>query len=375
VRWVSVVCLACVSCSRGERAPAPLPAITDAEATALAEQFRKAALPCDTDRVSALVDRDEFRHRLNERNPELGDTTVAMMEGLGGSSLVATKLCGWMSQVDDYKFIRLRVVDGHIHPVLRRSTGIGASYHELELVRSRDDGQVRVADLYSYFKGEWISDEFATMTAAASKDPAVLATSVTLQRVRSLEDDKPAEALAALDELPPRMRKLRFIQGWRVRIAQSISMDAYSEALEDLFKHFPNDPSVALLQVDHQYLHHNIAGALHYIDVVDGEIGPDPFLDGTRAMFLAERRGPGDLDAAEQKARHAAEAEPGRPIGLWARVAVDLGRHRWSVALDEMDDLSHRFQIRLDDAALRTGPMFKELLQTPEYAAWRARHP
>jgi hypothetical protein len=363
------------SCSRGERPPTPLLQITEAEATALAEQFRKAALPCDADRVSALVDRDEFRKRLNERNPDLGDTSIAMIEGLAGSSLIATKLCGWMGQVEDYKFIRLRTVDGHIHPILRRSTGVSASYHELELVRSRDDGQVRVADLYSYFKGEWISDDFATMAASASKDPSVLATSVTLQKVRSTEDDKPAEALAALDELPPRMRRLRYIQGWRVRIAQSISMDEYSKALEELFKNFPNDPSVALLQVDHQYFHHNISGALHYIDVVDADIGPDPFLDGTRAMLLAERREPGDLDLAEKKAQHVAEAEPGRPIGLWARVSVELARHHWSTALDEMDELKRRFGFKLDDAALRTAPMFKDLLETPEYTAWRVTHP
>ena len=91
-------------------------------------------------------------------------------------------------------------------------------------------------------------------------------------------------------------------------------------------------------------------------------------------MLLAERRGPGDVDLAEAKARHAAEAEPGRPIGLWARVSVELARHHWSVALDELDELVRRFGIKLDDAALRTGPMFKELLETPEYTAWRAQH-
>lgn len=39
----------------------------------------KAAEGDETDLVSALVDRDEFRRRLNERNPDLGDTTVAMI--------------------------------------------------------------------------------------------------------------------------------------------------------------------------------------------------------------------------------------------------------------------------------------------------------
>jgi uncharacterized membrane-anchored protein len=152
-------------------------------------------------------------------------------------------------------------------------------------------------------------------------------------------------------------------------------MDAYGKALEELFRHFPNDPSVALLQVDGAYLRGDITGALGFIDTVDAAVGPDPFLDGTRAMMLAARNGPGDLDLATAKADHAAQAVPDLAIGPWARVSVALARHQWTTALEHMDDLSRRFATRLDDAALRSGPLFGELLATPEYAAWRAQHP
>jgi hypothetical protein len=351
----------------------PLAPISAAEASAVAADFRSAALPCDADRVAALVDRDEFHRRVKDRNSDLGDADVALIDAFAGSSVIATKFCAWMSEVDGYKFIRLRTVDGELRPILRKYTGISASYHEIALTRSPDDGQVRVADVYSYFNGEWISEEVAMAVAAASKDPAVVASTMTMQRARSL-DDKPAEAFAALDELPPRIRRLRHIQGWRVRLSQKISMDDYSKALEELLQLFPNDPSVALLEIDHQYFHHNLEGALHYIDVVDALIGPDVFLDGTRAVLLSERRGPGDLDVAEAKVRHVLEAEPGLPMGVWARAVVDLAQQRWASALDELDKVNGRIQVRLDEANMQSAPLFKELVKTPEYSAWRSRH-
>ena len=154
-----------------------------------------------------------------------------------------------------------------------------------------------------------------------------------------------------------------------------LSMEAYKSAIDELVRRFPNDPSVALIEIDGAFLRGDFGGALHAIDVLDGAVGPDPFLDGMRAMILAARKGPGDLDAADAKAENAMRGEPSLPIGFMAQLAIRLGRHEWTKALEQMDLLGQRFDMKFDDRTVRTVPMFEGLAETTEYATWRAQHP
>src|SRR5205814_2198953 len=107
-RVVASVFVVLFGCSR-QKPPveAPRPISID-EASAFASEYRKAAVPCDTDRLGALIDRDAFRERLLKNNPKHATLAVALIEGLSGTSLVATKLCAWMNRVEDYKFLRVR---------------------------------------------------------------------------------------------------------------------------------------------------------------------------------------------------------------------------------------------------------------------------
>ncbi len=367
--WV-LCALLVLGCSRPRQSPAEAsrPIAVD-EATTLVAKLEGVAVPCNADQFRPFIDSDAFRDRVSKHDPEQKEAVVAKVEGFTGMSLVATKWCAWLHNIDDYKFLRLRQVAGHSRAVMRRSTGLTATYHELELVRSRD-GKVRVADVYSYFKGEWISEEIAALQKAGAKNPAALTTGLKLAKVTALENAEPAEALAVLDSLPAEMLALRSIQGWRVKLGQNVSMEVYKTALDELARRFPDDPSVALLAIDGAILGGDLTGALRSLDLVDAQLGPDPYLTSTRAMILVLRNGSGDLDAAERVMR----AEPELAITSLARIAVAVGRHQWTSALEQMDQASQRFQLQFDDTML-SAPLYTELVKTPEFAAWRAKRP
>ena len=92
-------------------------------------------------------------------------------------------------------------------------------------------------------------------------------------------------------------------------------------------------------------------------------------------MLLAARNGPGDIERADKAAEPAAQAEPQLVVGSFARLSVALARHEWTKALVQMDEMHSRFGVALSERAMRATPMFKDLLETPEYAEWRAAHP
>ena len=210
------------ACGRAT-APPPLP-ITAEDAIHFAKTFEDAAWPCHEARIAELMDRAAFHARIGTSASQ-----IEVAEGLSGKSALARKLCTWIAGDLTYRFSHVRDVGGHLRPVLRKGSAFTAEYQELELVRSASDEHVRVADVYSYARGEWLSQEFGDLIANAGTRPQAMDFLATMARVSSIEATQPAEALAALDGLAPAVRRVRSIQDRRVTLARRISTDAISK--------------------------------------------------------------------------------------------------------------------------------------------------
>ncbi|HET9991410.1 MAG TPA: hypothetical protein VFQ65_22925 [Kofleriaceae bacterium] len=369
--WVAVA--VAVGC---HKTPRVVRAVTAEESTQVATKFIDAALPCIKHDVDDLIDRDGLDARLEARLSGAEVSQIGVASTLSGSSLLANKICAWMSDAMSYNLVRVRFVDGRARAVLRRTTAEnGVAYHELLIERSSDDAP-RVVDVYSYHIGEWASDQIADTVQATQGGVEALENARLVKRIGELEDQRKFdEALATLDQLAPAVRDLRANRSWRLKIARKISPDAYASALDDLARRFPEDGSLDLQRMDAAFLHHDYTGALRAIDAFDAKIGTDPYWDGVRAQMLATRNGPGDLDAADKDAAHASEALPRLSVGTWGRITIALVRKQWPAALAQLDVLAKQFHQPQSDEMLRRNPYFKELVETPEYAAWRAQHP
>jgi len=175
--------------------------------------------------------------------------------------------------------------------------------------------------------------------------------------------------------LPAPVRRTRMVQLMRVRLGEQISQDAYKQALDELAKDYPDDPSLALMQVDGAFLRGDLDGALKNIDLVDQAVGGDAFQDAIRAEVYLKRNQPGDLDRAAERAEAAIKTEPTLAKGWWARLDAAVYRKDFAKAFETIEHLQQHFKAKLDDAALHKVPSYAEFLASPEYAAWRAAHP
>jgi len=358
------------------KTPHAVRAVTSEETTELATKYIAAAQPCIKHDIDDLVDRDGLDARLERRLSGTDVASARVAGGLTGGSLLATKVCAWMDGVTSYDLLRVRFVDGQARAILRRITnGVGISYHELLIARSSDDVP-RIVDVYSYHIGEWVSDQIADSIEATSGGADAFESGRLIKRIGELEDQgKLGDALETLAQLPPAVRDLPANRSWRLKLAGKISPTAYLAALDDIAKRFPDDASIDLHRMDAAFMHQDYAAALHAIDSFDAKIGPDPYWDGVRAQVLAMRKGPGDLEAADKDAAHAIAALPRLSVGTWGHLTIALAREQWPSALADLDTLDKKFHLPQSDAMVRANPFFAGLVQTPEYAAWRAQHP
>lgn len=375
-----VVCLLVLGCSR----PAPeveVDPVTTEQATAFAAELAKAAQPCDEAKLRALIDDKAMLARFQKGGTSM--PTAFAADQLERDHVGAKVLCAWQAKAEDYKLLRIRTVDGQPRPLFRRimkdaRTGLRAvGYDELMLGTTRSDHKVRIIDVYSFIQGQWLTESLRGLTdatiEAGTEDAQAIAEK--LQKARTLQQAGQAkEALELVDSVPPKVRKSRATQMMRVSLASAISQEAYKAALDEVAQTFPNDPSVAMLEVDGAFLRADYDAALRDIELVDRSLGGDPWQNALRAEALLHRNKPGDLALAAQAAKKATDAEPTLAKGWWAMLDVQLVKQDWPGSLATMDELARRFGAQFEDAVLRKSAAYTGLVATPEYAAWRAKH-
>ncbi len=368
---------ACACTAAPPRSPAPPPARTTPPPAASIDEatVRKVGLalagalaPCDQGEVTALLDRPALRALIEARAP--GQDALALMEVFVSTG--ALKLCAWFADPIAVRLLRVRDVQGEPRAVLRKVSASGVGYFDVR-VSVGPDGP-RVVDVFSHNNGTWLDQELAdALLLPGADDPAVAP--IVLQ-VNALDDaGKPADALAALDTLPEPTRNTRSIQSWRVAIAGRISPTAYAQASEERARRFPEDRPTPAAALNRAFARADFDEALHQLDLMDADVGGDPLLDALRAGVTAQRNHPGDLEVAAGLAAHAVLAEPGLALAHAAQLSIALTAGQWTTAVAALDGFARQVGVTVPEAMLSKMPNAAAFLATPEYRAWRARHP
>lgn len=373
--WVIVVA-ACTSAKPQEN----VDPVTVEQATEAAQQFLAAAQPCVESQLAELIDHDALGARLAARS---NGASSLLVQKITHDNFAGHLVCQWQAKAVSYKFLHVHTVHGQPRPVFRRvakssRTGVQmVAYDELLLGASRKDHRVRVIDIYSYVTGQTLSELLSGSTNATHESiedgagPMDIVAGV--QKAKQLRAaGQFAEALAALDGLPPALRHSRGVLVMRMGIANSLSKEAYKQALDEIAAAFPDDPAMASVLIDGDVMREDYDAALRHIDVLDRAIGGDPWQDAVRTGILVKRNHPGDLERAAECAENVVRSEPKMSKGYFALLDVQLARKQFTEALTTMTRLADSFSAKWDDAKLRASPPFAELVATPEYAAWRA---
>ncbi len=161
------------------------------------------------------------------------------------------------------------------------------------------------------------------------------------------------------------------MQMMRAGLAKEISPEAYHKALDDLARAFPNDPAVAMIEIEGALLRGDPAEALRDIDLIDHEVGGDPFQDTVRSTIYLRQH---DLVSADAHATAAIAGEPTLARGYLARFDVVIANEEWARAVETLDALAS-MHVSITDAGLRGSHTYDAFVASPEYAAWHAQHP
>jgi hypothetical protein len=336
-----------IACKDGTRAPSP--AVT---ARTFAESLAADVIPtCDETKLLARI--------------ESNDRPTA-----------ARLFCQWLRGAASYKLVSLRTVDGQPHPIMRRlisdrkSGAMFVGFDELVLATPKGASKPLLADVFAFRQGVWLSELLAA-NAVEGAQTDYLGASGKHAEVRAaqamMRAGDGAGALAAIDALPPAVRKERGVQMLRVRSTVGLSTDAYKQALAELAQTFPDDPAIALIEIDGALDIEDFDGAMRWIDVLEKTIGVDAFLESTRAVALIRK---GNLDQALERINAAVALEPTLTRALEIKLDVLIAKKQWPDVLATMTELETKHAIRFQLAELRAEPRLTELVESPAFAEW-----
>ena len=262
---------------------------------------------------------------------------------------------------------------------------LGANgFDYLEYVVETREGRTRAVDWFQLSSGELIS---VTMGGIAqlftSGDPGLVGrlfnvekvdqTAVTkLRKIGELQRaGKYAEALAALQQLPPQFANARIMLSMQASMALlAKDDDAYSRVLAKLAEKYSDDPAAAFKLVDHYLLQKDLPNTLKAIDTMEKRVGVDGVTNYLRAAayIVSDDFGSG-LKYAEQSIK----LEPDRMNGYDMRASALVGLGRFPEAVDQYRDIEKRFEVQLTRQIFEEDPKFAKFVASPAFKSWLPR--
>jgi predicted Zn-dependent protease len=366
MRALIVVFVGLMACKRGQPEARKLVTPTAEEARVFGKELAKYIAPCDTAELDRRIDRDLLIERA-VANRKVDD---AFMRGFKSSfESVGTVLCRQLSQQQNVQasFLRLHMVNGVPRPLIRLLQDGALNYYELDL--DKTGGRVRAADITIYMAGERLSELVGKMIDMLKDEGA--GTAMLLTAVSSnMQQQKWQEAYGAIQALPAKLREHKAVKLMQVQIAGELGDDTYREAIDAYAKAFPNDPSLALVEIDHSILQKRYADALRHIDALDKLVGGDPYLDVLRGEIVGQQ---GNRAEALALATRASERAPELVACWWQLLTQQVASERYTDALKTLETLRDRFKQTIDQDTLRGDERFRVFADSPEYVAWARR--
>lgn len=335
MRLLAVCLVVCLGCKGQQNAPTPSQAtgsgaISEIEARTFAEKLAATSTPCTETTLEPLLARAELAHGL----------------------------CAWLAGSSSYRLMRVKPIEGEQRPIMRRlredEGTLRVAYDQLKLAR-KDAGLVLV-DVYAYRQAKWLSDTLPGNTAHPD-----------VAKARDLiAAGKQDEAMALVDKLPVAERRELLLRAFQ---SANLPPEQSKQAIDGLAKDFPDDPSIALTLVDRAFALESYDTALHWLAVMAKEVGPDAYLDMTRAIVYLKK---GALPEALAAANAATSLEPTLTRAHEVKLDILIAQKAWPDVLALMTELEKNHGLSFDEAKLRAEPRLAELVALPAFTEWLA---
>ena len=256
------------------------------------------------------------------------------------------------------------------------------NYQEYEL-RLGSGGRVVIVDWSDYLNGIVFSQAVGEwLVSGVPGNPALRKlldfpnpTDAELFQFRELlkaaRDSNLDRYLEILGELPEKYRRQHIVVESTVSLARTArKRREMLQGLATMAEYYPREPLYALMLLDHFFPHREYDAALAALQGAYARIGFDDAAMEARlsATYLALADGAAALDHAQM----ALELEPDLELAWWSALNARASAEDYAGSVDAIEKLDTEFGYELDPKALGRNPMYRGLLQSSEYQAWRA---
>jgi tetratricopeptide (TPR) repeat protein len=274
--------------------------------------------------------------------------------------------------------------DGERRPLLRFDMPDNGFAYVEYVVERREKNVIRAVDWYALANGELTSVAAAGLTQLiASPTPKLLRILLGAGEVersvvdafvassRFTREGKPAEALALLETLPPKLASSRFILRRRIALANLSGDDArYFELLEQLARDYGDEPSAAFLLLDHYFTQGDRTAILRSIAAIEARVGRD-------GMILLLTANAHYIDGAHEEAlrlaTEAIEREPDLEAPYFTLASAYTMRSDFAKAVDAYKQLETRFGYAFSRDDFADDPSNAGLLSSAPFLAWKSQ--
>ena len=277
--WFSAVLCACfLSCGSPEKP------VTAEEARAFGKKLEQSIEKRDPAFFNEAMDRSELTRRAGLSGSRQEKEFAA---GVRNAIHMGTKIVDGISKEATYQLVKQYEKEGKHHLIFRLFDDGSINYHDLELIRRKND--VKVADMMVYTTGENLS---ATISGLYKQFSGVIDASTgkedwlqSMPRIR--EEMKKGHHDKAYDlflRIPEEGRKSKAFRMLKIEICSGLGDEEQQKAINEMISAFPNEPNMQLILLDYYFLKKEYSKVLDAINAVDRMIDKDPFLDYYRYL-------------------------------------------------------------------------------------------
>lgn len=360
--------------------------ISEEEANKFADKFCTAMLEGNIEAFNKLIDWDGITLKATEfpKSEKLAVTRKGYCAGITyqwkGVDGICTQIHDVIKDGGAYKCIRVNVKDQEPFVLFRMQLGEtnGLNYHRVPLKR-HSNGDLVASDLYMFASAEHLSESMhrTWLPLAQSKlrtpfekfilppDPHIANAASIGNFGKLVVSRKPVEALSQYRKLPVILQRDKNFLILRMRAAQAVSDEEYTQAINDFRKYHPDDLATDFLLMSGYSVRMKNVEAIECLDRINKTLGGDSILLVMRAKMLLQLM---RVPEARKAVEDAILAEPELKDAYFMGIEVSLADREFDETVKYLTTLRTQFGQTFND--LREVEGFQEFVKSPQYLKW-----
>lgn len=255
------------------------------------------------------------------------------------------------------------------------------SYHEYDLLLD-EQGRLFIVDWTDYLNGTLFSEGMGQYLVSAMPSKPAMRKLLDFRNVSEPElfqfgellkasrDRKLDRYLEILGNLPEKFQRQRIIVETTVHLARGVrKRRAMLDGLKTMANYYPDEPLYALMLLDHYIPAKKYQEATEALLRAYQKIGFDDA--AMEARLSATALVSGNTQDALAYAERALELESNLELAWWSALNARATLEDYSACVEALKVLEDEFKYELDAKALGRNPVYKGLVASSEFQAWR----